>query len=248
MTKTESTVNTSTFASLRNVALALKVLDHLVHRAPNLPGMGVLYGESGLGKSCAAAAAATRYRAVYVECRSYFTKKSLLLAILEEMGIRPGRTVYEMVNQIGEELALSRRPLIIDEMDHIVDRNLVELIRDVYEVSQAAILMIGEERFPAKLKRWERFHNRILDWQPAERSDLDDTRKLARLYSSDVSIADDLLGHIVQSTRGVTRRICVNIETVRQDAKKTGARSIDLKAWGNRAMYTGEAPVLRRAA
>jgi len=248
MTKTETTVNTSTFASLRNVALAMKVLDHLVHRAPNLPGMGVLYGESGLGKSCAAAAAANRFRAVYVECRSYFTKKSLLLAILDEMGIRPGKTVYEMVNQIGEELALSRRPLMIDEMDHIVDRNLVELVRDIYEVSNAAILMIGEERFPAKLKRWERFHNRVLDWQPAERTDLDDARKLARLYSPDVAIADELLGQIVQTTRGVTRRICVNIETVRQEAKKAGHKSIDTKEWGTRAFYTGEAPVVRRAA
>lgn len=248
MTKSESTVNSSTFASLRNVALAMRLLDHLVNRAPNLPGMGAFYGESGLGKSMAAAAAASRYRAVYVECRSYFTKKSLLLAILDEMGIRPAKTVAEMVNQIGEELVLSRRPLLIDEMDHIVDRNLVELIRDIYEVSNAAILMIGEERFPAKLKRWERFHNRILDWQPAERSDLDDARKLARLYSPDVSIADDLLGSIVQTTRGVTRRICVNIETVRQEAKKTGAKSIDAKTWGQRAMYTGEAPVLRRVA
>lgn len=249
MKQTDSLFNASasTFASLKNVALAMKVLDHLVHRAPNLPGLGVLYGHSGYGKSCGAAAAANRFRAVYIECRSYFTKKSLLLAILEEMGIRPGKTVYEMVNQIGEELSLSRRPLIIDEMDHIVDRNLVELIRDIYEVSNAAILMIGEERFPAKLKKWERFHNRILDWQPAEPSDLDDARKLAKLYSPDVAIADELLGQIVDVTRGVTRRVCVNIETVRQEAKKSGARAIDAKAWGTRVFYTGEAPIRRAA-
>ncbi len=239
----------TTFATLKNVALARRVLDHLVHRAPNLPGMGVLFGPSGYGKSCAAASAATHSQphAVYIECRSYFTKKSLLLTILDEMSIRPGKTVYEMVNQIGEELSLSRRPLIIDEMDHIVDRNLVELIRDIYEVSGAAILMIGEERFPAKLKKWERFHNRILDWQPAEPSDLDDARKLAKLYSPDVAIADELLGQIVHVTRGVTRRVCVNIETVRQEAKKSGAKSIDLKTWGARAFYTGEAPARRAA-
>lgn len=254
MTKTLVPVNaTSTFASLKNVALALKVVDHLVNRSPNLPGMGVLYGESGLGKSMAAAAAANRYRAVYVECKSYFTKKSFLLAILEEMGIRPGKTVYEMVKQIGQELALSGRPLFIDEMDHIVDRNLVELVRDIYEASNAPILMIGEERFPMKLKRWERFHNRVLDWQPAEPSDLDDARKLARLYSHDVAIADELLAKVVNATRGVTRRICVNIDNVRQEFGALGGgtgpgKAVNLKDWGARAFYTGEAPMIRRAA
>lgn len=237
----------STFAPLRNVLLAGRVMDHLVNRAPNLPGMGVLYGPSGYGKTTAVTNAAVRFRAVHIECRSYFTKKSLLLSILDEMGIKPGRTVYEMVNQICEQLVLSRRPLIIDEMDHIVDRNLVELVRDIYEGSKTPLLMVGEEQFPRKLKRWERFHNRILEWQPAEPSDLEDAKKLAKLYSPDVAIADDLLAQIVQVTRGVTRRICVNVEQVRHEAKKAGHKSADLKAWGSRQLYTGEAP-LRRVA
>src|SRR5574341_1401106 len=183
MTKEQTTVTVhgSTFAPLRNVVLVGQVMEQLINRTPNLPGMGVLYGDSGLGKSMAAAFVANRHRACYVECRSYFTKKSLLLSILEELGGRPAKTIYEMVNQIGDELSHSRRPLIVDEMDHIVDRNLVELLRDIYEVSYAPILMIGEERFPAKLKKWERFHNRVLCWQPAERADLEDAQKLARL-------------------------------------------------------------------
>jgi DNA transposition AAA+ family ATPase len=249
MSKSDTTVNlqASTFAPLRNVLLASRVMEHLMNRPSNLPGIGVMYGDSGLGKSSAAAYCANKYRAFYVECRSYFTKKSLLLSILEEMGVRPGKTIYEMVNQIGEELVNSRRPLIIDEFDHAVDRSLAELVRDVYEVSNAAILLIGEERFPSKLKRLERFHNRVLEWQPAERSDIEDAQKLAKLYSPDVEIKADLLGKIVDGSRGVTRRICVNIELVRVDAKKAGKKVIDLAAWGNRQIYTGEAPVRRAA-
>jgi len=244
MTKNSPAVN-ATFASLKNVALAMRVMDHLIHRAPTMPGMGVMYGASGLGKSTAMAAVATRRRAYYIECRSYLTKKSLLLLLLEEMGILPGKTIYEMVKQIGQQLNDSGRPLIIDEMDHIVDRNMVELVRDIYEVSNAPILMVGEERFPSKLKRWERFHNRVLDWCPAEPTDLEDAKKLAKLYSPDVEIGEDLLEAILTATRGVTRRVSVNIENVRQEAKKAGARTIDAKAWGARPFYTGEAPPRR---
>ncbi|WP_207214001.1 hypothetical protein [Solidesulfovibrio carbinolicus] len=59
---------------------------------------------------------------------------------------------------------LHGRPLIIDEMDHVVERNAVELVRDLYEASRAAILLIGEKALPGKLAQWERFHGRILDW------------------------------------------------------------------------------------
>jgi DNA transposition AAA+ family ATPase len=248
MSKNEQPVNsTSTFAAVRNVALCASVMDQLMNRAPNMPGLGVFSGPSGYGKSIAAAYCANEYEAVYVECRSYFTKKSLLLAILNEMGTRPGKTVYEMVEQIGEQLALSGKGMVIDETDHIVDRNLVELLRDIYEVSGAPILMIGEERFPQKLKRWERFHNRVLRWELAQPTDLGDAKKFAKLYSPDVAIGDDLLKKIVEATRGCARRICVNIENVRLDGATRGAKTVDLSAWGNKTLYTGEAP-LRRAA
>lgn len=235
-------------APLRNVLLARRLMDHLVSRAPTLPGIGVIYGPSGYGKSCAVASVAALHRAVYVECRSYFSKRPLLQSILDDMGIKPGRSVHEMMNQICDQLSLSGRPLIIDEMDHIVERNLVELVRDIYEGSGAPLLLVGEERFPQKLKRWERVHNRVLEWQAAEPADIMDAQKLAKLYAPDVAIGDDLLERIVVETRGVTRRVCVNIEAVRQEARKAGAsKVIDLKAWGGRAFYTGDA-VARRVA
>nr|WP_249123784.1 ATP-binding protein [Pseudomonas aeruginosa] len=71
-----------------------------------------------------------------------------------------------MADQIAEELAASGRPLIIDEMDHLVAAGQVELIRDLYESSQASILLIGEEMLPTKLKKYERFHGRVLSWVP----------------------------------------------------------------------------------
>ena len=111
---------------------------------------------------------------------------------------------------------------------------------------ELALGVVGEERFPEKLKRWERVHNRVLEWCAAAPADLLDAQKLAKLYAPDVPIADDLLERIVIETRGVTRRVCVNIEAVRQEARKVGvSKVIDLKTWGSRSFYTGDA---RRAA
>lgn len=235
----------STIAPLANVSLCITALDKAINRPMHLPGLLVMYGPSGIGKSFSAAYAANQYAAYYVECKSSWTRKALLMAILSSMGIVPARSLPEMSDQVSEQLALSGRPLIIDEMDHIVEKKAVEIIRDLYEGSQGTILMLGEENLPYKLKQWERFHNRILDWIPAQLADLDDCRTLAKLYSPDVTITDDLLTEVTQSAKGCVRRICVNIEQIRRAALDVGAKDISRSEWGNRVLFTGEAPKRR---
>jgi hypothetical protein len=71
-----------------------------------------------------------------------------------------------MMELATSELAKSGRPLIIDEFDHLMKGDKVELIRDLYEGSQGTFLIIGEEMLARKLEKWERFHGRILNWVP----------------------------------------------------------------------------------
>jgi len=236
-----------TVAPLKNVKLCAAALDDAAGRAAHLPGMAVFYGPSGYGKSTAAAFAANRTRAYYVECRSTWTRRAVLLAMLHEMGIEAakGGRIYEMADAVCEQLAKSGRPLIVDEMDHLVDKSAVELIRDIYEGSGAAILLIGEERLPKKLEKWERFHGRILDFVPAQPADLEDARHLARLYCAGMTVQEDLLRKIHELAHGSARRICVNLEHARSAAAKAGLKSIGLAEWGDRVFYTGEAPVRR---
>lgn len=231
-----------TTAPLKNVMLCTRLLEQAMNRPAHLPGMVTFFGPSGWGKSFAAAFAANKYRAYYVECKSTWTKKALLLSLLKEMGIQPAKTNYDMVEQISQQLALSGLPLIIDEMDHIVEKKAVEVVRDIYEGSNAPILLIGEENIDTKLLKWERFHNRMLAWQGAQPADLEDTRQLSKLYCPDITIADDLLQKIQHESMGVARRICVNLNQVQQAAYSAGTDEIDSRLWGNRSLYTGNAP------
>lgn len=248
MSKPSSIVNfpgATTVAPIANVGRCMAALNRAMDRKAHLPGLITFYGPSGWGKSTAAGYVANRYRAYYVEAKSSWTRKALLLAICREMGIDPAKTIYDLTDQVSEQMALSGRPLIVDEMDHIVDRNAVEVVRDIYEGSNGAILLIGEERLPSKLKAWERFHGRMLEWVPAQPASLEDASHLAGLYCSDVAIEADLLGQIHHLSGGSVRRICVNVDLVREEALKNGWDSVDLDAWGDRELYTGDAPARR---
>jgi len=231
------------WAPLKNVTLASRAVARAINREPNLPGIVVLYGPSGWGKSMAASYCANKHDGFYVVCRSYFTRKSFLETVLKEMGIRAGRTVSEMMEQVATQLDLSGRPMIIDEMDHLVDRNMIEVVRDLHEMSRSTFLLIGEEQFPRKLRmRSERFHNRVLVWQPAQAASREDARLLAEFYVPGVEIADDLIEHLRRRSGHVARVVCVNLDAIREHCTREGLKRINLAAWGERSLFTGDAP------
>jgi len=235
-------------ASLENVYACLYTLKRAINRPSHLPGIVCFYGPSGYGKSTAATVAMIQTDAVYVQARSSWTRKAAHQAILKGLGVIPAKTVAEMSDQIAEELSLSKRPLIVDEADYLVERGTIEIIRDLYEASQTPVMLIGEEGLPGKLKRWERFHGRVLDWAPAQPASLKDCKALAELHAAKVRIADDLLDKVHSVAGGSVRRICVNISRIEEQAQVEGRDVMDLAAWGSRELYTGEAPSRRRIA
>ncbi|GAB6037667.1 ATP-binding protein [Fundidesulfovibrio butyratiphilus] len=223
-----------TIAPLLNVSLFAGLVETVMNRAPDLPGMACFYGPSGYGKTFASTYASNKYRAFVVQIKSVWTRKKLCEQILSEMSIDQERTVPAMVDQIAEELSNSHRPLIIDEADFLVQKGLIEIVRDIYESSNSSVILIGEENMPSALRKWERIHNRMLDMKRAQPASLDDTRHLARLYCPGVDLADDMLAAIHEAAAGCTRRICVSLDRVRDYAAARGATALC------RADYDGE--------
>lgn len=234
-------------AQIHNLSLVRTATERLSGRTAGLPGMAALYGPAGYGKTTAALAIANENRSYFVQMRSAWGRKALLEKILIEMGAKPHGTIPQMLDQVCEQLATSRRMLMIDEFDHCVrNDSMVELVRDIYEGSQATVLLLGEEMLPQKLKRWERFHSRILSWIPAQPVSLPDARALAPIYCPQIRVADDLLDHLVKLASGSVRRVSVNLAAIYEAAAVEGWDAVSMKEWGNRPVYTGEAP--RRAA
>ncbi len=248
MSETFNTGNT--IAPIGTVVNCMNAMNQALNRNEHLPGMVALYGATGMGKSVAAAFTANKTGAHYVEMRSAWTKKKFLQSILKEMGIKAETTIGDMLDQVCEELALSQRPLIIDEFDYAVDKNMLDLTRDIYEGSNAAILLIGEEHLSTKiLRKSERFHNRMLHWAKAESASLHDAKALRDYYgnAAGVKVADDLLEHIRQYNSGCVRYMCVNLDKVHNEAKRQGLDSICLEQWGDLELYSGSPTAIRRA-
>lgn len=245
MTNNVALVNT--IAPLKNVGLFSALVDRVVHRTQGLPGMAVFHGWSGFGKTFSATYAANKHGAFYVEVGDSWTRKKLCQAILQEMGMDTRGTISDLVDRIIEGLVGENRPLIIDEFDHVLAKNYFETVREIHDKSGAAIVLIGEERLPAKIKALpsDRFHNRMLDWVAAQPTDLEDCRHLARLYCPDGVIEDDLLKRVHESSQGRVRRVCVNLDRIREAMVTESLETINLAQWNNRPLFTGDIPTRR---
>lgn len=236
-------------APLTNMHLAMRTMMDCREAGPGAPRMGLFYGFSGYGKSVAAAFVAAQTGAIYLQAQSVWTQRSFLETLAGELGItRLDRTVARLMGQIITQLNHSPVDIIIDEMDALVNKRQVEIIRDIYEGSHAAILMIGEEALPAKLKEWERFDNRILVATPAQPASPADALMLRDCYCTRTRVSDDLAELFRERTRGVARRIVVNLQAAQRIAAEEGLLEIDAAWWGNRPVQTGDVAARRREA
>lgn len=250
MTQNPLLVNTT--APLTNVALCRELLEWAINLPRHVDRMVCFSGYSGYGKTFAAAFTANTFRAHYIEILDTWTKKAFLTALANRMGVRTtvaggkGKTALatsDILEGICEELVTSGRPLIIDDMHLIADRRMVETVRDIYKRSKAPILLIGEEGLPTKLKEWEAFDGRISKWQLAQKADWSDACHLRALYvRSPIQVADDLLQAVLERTKGSVRRIVNNLENIQEEARENGWDVVDLKLWGNRPIFIGQAP------
>lgn len=233
----------SNIAQIHNLDLVRTAAERLTGRTAGLPGMAALYGPAGYGKTTSALAIANENRAYFVQMRSAWGRKALLEKILLEMGARPHGTIPQMLDQVCEQLATSGRMLMIDEFDYCArNESLVELVRDIYEGSQATLLLLGEELLPNKLKKFERFHSRILSWIPAQPVNVNDAAQLSPIYCPGVHVGTDLLEHLVKLSSGSVRRVSVNLAAIYEAASVEGWDAVTRSTWGDRQIYTGEAP------
>lgn len=235
------------FAPLRNVTAMRVLVERLTSRGIHLPGFGVFHGYSGYGKTYASVSAQNRTGGPRVEIGDSWTKRTLLVALLKELGVNePRGTIADLAEQLIIRLAEpGHPPVFIDEADKLVDKNMIEIVRELQEKSQCAFILIGEELLPQKLERSERTHNRVLEFVTAQPCDLGDAKLLASAIAPGFQFSEALLDRITSESEGRARRIVTNLDRCVEWARSEGTNQIGENYDGT--FYTGRSPVRRRA-
>lgn len=211
----------------------------LMERPAGMPGMGVVHGDTGAGKSTACAWLNNKVHGVYVRARALSTPSSFLGSILKELDMEPTRSCAGMVDQVVERLALSGRPLMIDEADYVAEKpRLTETLRDIHDLSTVPVILIGMNQLTRKLDQRRQLSGRLAQAVEFGPVDMEDARTVADTLA-EVSVADDLLADLHTKAAGEIRRIVVGLNHIEQRAHSLGRDELDLKGWGKGDYFVG---------
>ena len=213
-----------------------------MRRSPGMPGMGLVAGETGYGKTTAITWISNRVNAVYVRALAAWTPASMFRSILRELGRDSRGSCADMMENIVEALAMSGRPLFLDEADYVVDsKRMTESLRDIHDMSTSPVILVGMGGIAQRLSHRKQLTGRVMQEVKFAALDLDDAGRIAAELS-EIELAPDLLEHLHRESAGSTRLVCVGLARIEQIARARGLGKISLSEWGKRPLFTGDAP------
>lgn len=222
-------------AKTKNLSNLARAADQLRTRNIGTPGIGLIWGPSGLGKTTAATWFCDQYDAVYVRAWSTWTPGAMLGAICAALDLPAQTRIASAIDQIVLALSRTQRPLFVDEADYLLgSARLLDTLRDLHDVSSAPVIVVGMGEFRRRAERREQFSGRVtarVEFRPA---DIEDARTTATAMLERVRPTDDLLARLVQETGGSMRRIVSGLAQVERLATRRRLAEVSLADWGTR--------------
>lgn len=231
----------SVIVATKNIGRLVEASQALLTRTPETPGMGLIFGKSGLGKTTATAWFVNQCNGIYVRALSTWTPSAMLQTILRELEMSPTKLRSSaMVMQISDALKVCGRPIFIDEFDYILeDVRMTETLRDIHDLSSVPIVLVGMENARRKVQLREQFANRIAQFVEFKPTDYDDCKRLASDLC-EVKISDELLKKLYVDSKGVVRLIVIGLDSIERRARTLGIAEMDSKAWGSAEFFLKE--------
>jgi len=236
-------------AVVKNVVALRSAFEALASRDAGVPGMGLVFGNTGFGKTTAIAWLVNQTNGIYVRAHATWTPSAMLGAVMQEIGAAPLHSRnFAMVDHITAKLALDNRPLFVDEADYLFSNlKMLETLRDIHDTSGAPVLMIGMEGIEKRLVHRKQLARRMSQWIEFLPADLRDARTLTDTVC-EVEIGDDMLEHLHTEAKGNVGLMTVGLARIEALAKANGWKKLDLDHWGARQLFLSRAPKLRGAA
>lgn len=232
-------------AITKNVAALQLAYEALASRDHGVPGMGLVFGYTGAGKTTAISSLVNQTRGLYVRATSGWTPSSMLAKLMQELGASPRQRRADMLDFVVERLMHDPRPLFVDEADYLLrDADMLESLRDVHDMSGAPVVLIGMADIEKKIVHRKQLARRISHWVEFLPSDLDDARTLASTVC-EVELDDELLQALHAEAKGSIGLMTVGMARIEALARANGWRRVTGEQWGDRKLFLGNRPMDR---
>ena len=150
------------FVKTQNVKNFIGLVENLINKPKNIPKMGLVYGEPGLGKSQTALWLTCKYDGIYLRASNLMTGRWLLEEMVKELDEIPRFLTSDNFNIVVKKLKQNPQVIFIDEIDYLMNNyKTIETLRDIHDETNCPIIFIGMGLVHRKLERYKHLFDRF---------------------------------------------------------------------------------------
>ena len=184
------------FVKTTNVKNFIGLVENLINKPKNIPKMGLVYGEPGLGKSQTALWLACKYDAIYLRATNLMTGRWLLEEMVKELDEIPRFLTSDNFNIVVKKLKQKPQVIFIDEIDYLVNNyKTIETLRDIHDETGCPIIFIGMGLAHRKLERYKHLYDRFSEILKFETFGVDDLSQIIGKLS-EITFTPDAIEYI----------------------------------------------------
>jgi DNA transposition AAA+ family ATPase len=216
------------FAKTSNVTEFVSAMNRLQQRQEGVPGMALVYGEPGLGKTKTALWWCAQNDGIFVRVKKLMSGRWLLEEIVAELGEAPSKRVSELFRQCVDMLLDRPRALFFDEVDYLAgDAKVIETLRDIHDTTGTPVIFIGMGMADKRLMRFKHLYDRfseIVRFHDLTETDV----KAITEQVCDVKLSGDAIRHI-HSQANRFRRIIVMLYKAEAIARANNLKEVTVE-------------------
>lgn len=150
------------FVQTENVRRLQEAMEALVNRDEGVPGLGLIGGGAGFGKTKSIQWYVLKTHAIYLRAKATWTASWMLDEINKELKILSMPSIRDKYQDLLAAVRQARCTIYIDEADYLVrDRKLLDTLRDLHDETDNPIVLIGMDEIQKKLMRHHQFWSRV---------------------------------------------------------------------------------------
>ncbi len=185
-----------TFIKTTNVKNFIGLIENLINKPKNIPKMGLVYGEPGLGKSQTALWLACKYDGIYLRASNLMTGRWLLEEMVKELDEIPRFLTSDNFNIVVKNLKQNPHVIFIDEIDYLMNNyKSIETLRDIHDETGCPIIFIGMGLAHRKLERYKHLYDRFSEILKFETFGINDLSQIIGQLS-EITFTPDAIEYI----------------------------------------------------
>ncbi len=216
------------FVKTTNVKNFIGLVENLINKPKNIPKMGLVYGEPGLGKSQTALWLACKYDGIYLRASNLMTGRWLLEEMVKELDEIPRFLTSDNFNIVVKKLKQNPQIIFIDEIDYLMNNyKTIETLRDIHDETGCPIIFIGMGLAHRKLERYKHLYDRFSEILKFEIFGVNDLSQIIGQLS-EIPFAPDAIEYI-HSKYNRFRQIVQHINQMETFAKDNNLAEINME-------------------